>query len=251
MPTIDELVRTLTTYQGSLDERKHRANPDKAFWYPYGALSNVVHLNNLLQGDHRDLSSLIKDRPVLDIGAADGDMAFYLESYGCTGEIVDHAPTNFNGLRGARLLKEVLGSSVEIHDVDLDSQFTLPGVSYGLILFLGILYHLKNPYYVLEELAKRTEWCLVSTRVAGYTPDSRVDISSYPVAYLLDPTECNNDPTNFWIFSHTGLRRLFERTGWEISEYMAAGDTVHSDPAHADRDERAFALLRSRVAEGR
>jgi hypothetical protein len=63
---------------------------------------------------------------------------------------------NFNMLRGARLLKETLGSKVEIHEVDLDSQFRLPRSDYGLVFFLGILYHLKNPFYALESLSGRS-----------------------------------------------------------------------------------------------
>jgi 2-polyprenyl-3-methyl-5-hydroxy-6-metoxy-1,4-benzoquinol methylase len=35
----------------------------------------------------------------------------------------------------------------------LDSQFTLSGEKYDAIFLLGVLYHLKNPFFVLEKLA--------------------------------------------------------------------------------------------------
>ncbi len=143
-----------------------------------------------------------------------------------------------------------------IHDIDLDSYFALPQERYDLVFFLGILYHLKNSFYVMEHLAKSGRHLLVSTRVARFAPSGGgvgpfrsggQKLRDIPVAYLLGPTEANNDATNFWIFSEAGLVRLFERTGWEVLAWHTVGDTRHSDPARQDRDERAFALLRSRA----
>ena len=118
---------------------------------------------------------------------------------------------------------------------------------YRAVFLLGILYHLKNPFYVLEALARHTELCFVSTRIAQLTPDHNTRLKHVPVAYLLDPLETNNDATNYWIFSEVGLRRLFDRTGWEVLEFTTVGTTTGSDPVAPDRDERAFALLRSRA----
>ncbi|MGV2388918.1 MAG UNVERIFIED_CONTAM: hypothetical protein LVR29_13465 [Microcystis novacekii LVE1205-3] len=91
-----------------------------------------------------------------------GYWRFYWKSFGCKVQVVDYAPTNFNLMQGVKLLKTALSSSVEIHDVNLDSQFLLPEKSYSLVIFLGILYHLKNPYYALETLAKSANYCLIS-----------------------------------------------------------------------------------------
>ena len=159
---------------------------------------------------------------------------------------MENAATNFNGVRGAHRLKEALRSSVEIHEADLDSQFSLPRQGYGLVFFLGILYHLQNPYYALKALARATRYCLISTRIAQVTTDRGVRFADVPVAYLVAPTETNNDSTNYWIFSDAGLRRILDRTGWEIVDYMTVGAAVDSDPASSDRDERAFCLVRSR-----
>jgi hypothetical protein len=229
------------------------------FWYPYGTLSNFSHFNALLTGEHRFLLNLIGDKPTVDIGCADGELAFFLESLGCKAQVVDYGPTNNNNLRGVRLLKETLLSSVEIREVDLDSQFSLPEKDYNLAFFLGILYHLKNPFYVLEALSKSARFCLISTRIARFnrpakelekttaelSQSNRVDFRNMPVAYLLDDREANNDPTNYWIFSDAGLRRILTRTGWEILDYITLGNTTDSDPASAQGDERAFCLVKS------
>jgi len=213
-------------------------------WYPYDTMGNFSHLRPIFE--EHPVESLMAGNRIADIGAADGDAAFFLERLGYDVEVIDHAPTNFNQMRGIRKLAEHLGSSVVVHDIDLDSYFQFPQDNYDLVFFLGILYHLKNPFYVLERLAQVTRHLVVSTRIARRAPNKR-KIQDLPVAYLLGPTEANGDSTNFWVFSETGLRRLFDRTGWDLLSLRTVGDTKHSDPARSDRDERAFALLRSRA----
>src|SRR5207248_2656499 len=107
-------------------------------------------------------------------------------------------------------------------------QFRLPDVDFGLIFFLGILYHLKNPYFALEQLAKRTTHCLISTRVVQYLPDRRTRVSGGALAYLVDERECNDDPTNFWMFTEKGLRRILARTGWDVLDLITVGNTRRS-----------------------
>lgn len=172
-------------------------------------------------------------------------MAFFLESIGYKLDIIDYGPTNFNGLRGARLLKERLNSSVGIYEIDLDSQFKMPGEQYDFVFFLGILYHLKNPFYILGSLSRVSKHIVLSTRVARFTPNG-TSIQKSPLAYLLSSDESNNDATNYWIFSEAGLRRLFDRTGWDVLNMITVGDKKASNPRDQDHDERAFSLLRSR-----
>lgn len=226
--------------------RKDEIAPTDFGWYPYDTMANILHLDALLSGPQRTVFDTIAGGRIADVGAADGDFGLFLEGeLGCSVDIVDHAPTNFNGLRGARRLVEELGSAAEVHEIDLDSQFDLPAERYRAVFFLGLLYHLKNPFYVLEALAKRADLCFLSTRVARLTPDG-TPVRDQPVAYLLDPAEANNDATNFWILSETGLRRLFDRTGWDVVDFVTVGCQEGSNPRDQDKDERAFALLRSK-----
>ena len=219
---------------------------DGIAWYPYDILGNIVHLSQMLSGAHRNLDGLAQGLPVADIGAADGDLAFVLEdTAGWEIDIVDTAATNMNGLQGARALRDHLGSKVQVFDIDLDRQFTLPREQYGLVFLFGILYHLQNPYYVLQELAQRSSYCLLSTRVARFAGSAQTSVGDLPVAYLLAPDETNNDATNYWIFSPMGLERLANRAGWEVLERMNVGNTSASDPSTPANDERMFLLLRS------
>lgn len=234
-----------------LGDLKTELAPADFGWYPYKIAANLEWVEKLVADDSRPIEEII-GRRVADIGAADGDLAFYLESLGKKVDLIDFPPTNYNQLQGARTLREELDSSVEIHEVDLDSQFALPRERYDTIFFFGILYHLKNPFYALETLAKSCRHLFLSTRVARFTPplpgnsDSQgTPIRDLPVAYLVDTVECNHDPTNFWVFSESGLRRLLRRAGWSVWSQAFAGDLEASDPARLDHDERAFMWLRS------
>ncbi len=217
-------------------------------WYAYDILSNLWHLQHLFEKIPQNASDLLaQGGHAADIGAADGDLSYFLEDIGMSVDLIDWPATNWNGLVGARTLGQRLGStSVDIHEVDLDSQFRLPGDHYHLVFLLGILYHLKNPFYVLETLARRARFCFLSTRIARQTADRNLVLENAPVAYLLDPEECNDDPTNYWIFSATGLIRIAERAGWKVLASYRAGDTEQSDPSSSDHDERMFLALESR-----
>jgi hypothetical protein len=148
-------------------------------------------------------------------------------------------------MRGLWTLKERLGSSIEIRELDIDAQFSIPRQSYGLTLFLGALYHLRNPFHAMDVLARASEYCALSTRIARQLPDGTRIREGIPLAYLLDPYELNDDDSNYWIFFEAALKRLLRRTNWEICNYFTIGDTSDSDPVSLAHDERAFCLLRS------
>jgi tRNA (mo5U34)-methyltransferase len=217
-------------------------------WYGYDIMGNLVHLERLLAADRRRLLGSVKNRRIADIGCADGDLGFFMESLGCSVDFVDFPGTNWNGMRGVRRLKELLDSTAQVHEVNLDEYFALPSSHYELVFFLGILYHLKNPFYVLEKLARSAKHLLVSTRVFRQVPDG-LSVDGRSLSYLVSADESENgDATNYWIFTRFALLRLFDRTGWEVLDFITVGDQDRSDPHSAAHDERAFALLKTRIA---
>jgi tRNA (mo5U34)-methyltransferase len=245
--TKSPLCRLAIATEGNFWEIKLAHRPE-SFWYPYRTLRNVGVLEQLVASAGLDLFELCQGPygKIADIGGADGDVAFFFEKMGLSVDLIDNEPTNFNQFEGARLLREALHSNVTIRKVDLDSQFTLSAERYDAIFLLGVLYHLKNPFFVLEKLAGVARYCFLSTRIASQT-DNGQQILQGPIAYLLGPNECNNDSTNFWIFSEEGLKRLINRTGWSLLSYLSIGVTANSTPADPERDERAFCLLRSEI----
>lgn len=228
---IADLIAPARQFRAKLKDLKAQIAPPDFPWYPYDSLSALAHLDRLLKGDNRRLLDLAGGGAVVDIGCADGDLAFFLESLGVRMHVIENASINHNEMRGLRALKDALHSGVEIHTLDLDGQFVLPDDRYRLALMLGVLYHLKNPIYVLEALSRQTDYCALSTRVLVE--------DSGPVAYLLGENELNGDNSNYWLFTESGLRRLLGRTNWVVEDYTTVRD---------GEDLRAFCLARSRYA---
>jgi tRNA (mo5U34)-methyltransferase len=241
---ISEIADRAKEFSARLQEIKSRIGEREFRWYPYGSLNNVHLLSKLLKGRFSTLISELSGGVLLEVGSADGDMAFFLESLGFRVIVIDNPETDYNRMRGISALKAALNSKIEIIAADVDSRFSLPGGRYDLAFLLGVLYHLKNPFYVLELLSQHVRFCFLSTRVARFTPE-QIEIQNAPVAYLLGEDELNHDCTNFWIFSERGLKRLLNRAGWEVCDYITVGDTQRSTPDTLEHDERAFCLMRS------
>lgn len=241
---ISQLVELGFAFKQKLDATKAALAADFE-WYPYDSLSNLVHLDKLLSGERRELLDLIgSGGRILDLCCADGELAFFFESLGCPVDAVDHPIGNYNSMEGVAALGRALGSRAVISQVDLNQPFMLPKNRYAAVFFFGALYHVKNPFHVMETLARHTRYCFLSTRIANTLPGgARVDAE--PVAYLAGHDEVNDDDSNYWIFSRTGLERLLARTHWRVLEVSTAGATEYSDPVHPDRDERAFVLAES------
>jgi tRNA (mo5U34)-methyltransferase len=245
---IRDLAAAAVLFRDRLDRIKSSSRSPEFDWYPYSTFGVLPVLTPILREDRRDLLALAGAGPVLDIGCGDGDLSFLFESFGCRVTAIDNPSTNYNRTLGFTALRAALGSSVEFETGDIDAGLGLGQRTFGLAFCLGVLYHLKNPFGFLEKLARHARYCVLSTRVAQVTVRGTA-IAEDPVAYLVNPSEANNDPTNYWIFSEAGLRRILDRTGWDLCDYTTTGFTGGSNPAQSDRDQRAFCMIRSKLAD--
>ncbi len=179
--SMDRVRHEIPGFRGRLEALKQQLGSEALGWYPYDSLGAFGLLDGLLTGEHRSLSKLAGDEPVLDLGCGDGDVSFLCESFGHKAHALDYPPANYNGMRGVHALKSALGSSVEVFEQDFDQDFDLPDQTYGLALCLGVLYHLKSPYTFLERLAKSARYCILSTRIAQLPPDHSANLERLPV----------------------------------------------------------------------
>lgn len=244
---ISALAKLAERFDQRLESIKQSSHVDFG-WYPYHTLAVFPVLDRMLAGERRDLSALAGPGRVLDIGCGDGDLTFFLESLGREVTAIENPATNFNRTRGFAAVGEMLQVAAELVLQDVDALFSLAGRTYGLAFCLGVLYHLKNPFGFLETLARHVRHCVLSTRITQNTVSGK-NIENDPVAYLVGPSETNNDATNYWIFSLAGFKRILERTGWDLCDYELTGTKRGSDPARPDRDQRVFCMIRSRIAD--
>jgi tRNA (mo5U34)-methyltransferase len=253
-----EMRSRAAQFGARLDEVKAELEGPSWGWYPWKIVPEFIDtFNALLTGENRRLFEDPAGTRVADIGAADGDLAFFFASIGFTVDIIDGGEPSIREqrLQPARMLKRALDSPAEIHGVDLDHDFELPH-TYDVVFLLGVLYHLRNPFLALETLAGSTRHCIISTKVARYARrpgrfgrGRRLEIAEVPVAYLLDTHEASEaDTTNYWVFSEAGLRRLVERAGWTLLDYHRWGNLAKAEPGSTD-EARVWCLLRSEVFE--
>jgi len=133
---------------------------------------------------------------VLDIGAWDGFFSFECERRGAARVVAaDHFSWHGPGWgtkAGFMLAREALRSRVE--DIDIDVMDLTPERvgTFDVVLFLGVLYHLRHPFLALEGVASVTRDRLILETVIDLVGFRRPAMAFYP------GRELNNDPTNWW-----------------------------------------------------
>jgi hypothetical protein len=236
----DAVSQKLRQEATAFDERLSgiKSDTEGTNWYPYRSMSNIPHLCHILPvGLMERLVAGTLDWRVLDVGAADGDLGYFFESRGSRIDFLENPATNYNDCKGIATLRTKLGSSAGLVEQDIDRNITLDG-QYDFALALGLLYHLRNPMAFLMALAEHAERMVLSTRVANHLPDG-TDVEHSSVAYLLRCRESNNDPTNYWTFSPTGLETALKRCGWSMKAKLLTG-AAQSNPVDNDADQRMF-----------
>lgn len=241
----DQLKLKALEFEAKINNIK-ATRPD-IYWYPYATMTNFIHMENMFRQGNGNLFERLENKLILDLGCGDGHLGYYLEENGFDVDLIDNHDINANHMEGVKYLKNKLNSKAALYDMDIDMQFNIPRDSYDLIIFFGVLYHLRNPFYLLEKLSYHANFLLLSTRITKYTPDCKLDLSHYSLAYLLQAGESENgDSTNYFIFTEKGLETMIKRAGWGVMNYMTVGNMENADPHSIEHDGRAFYLLHTR-----
>lgn len=117
---------------------------------------------------------------VLDIGAWDGWFSFEMERRGATVLALDSA-------RNTRLLeaKALLGSRIDYHIGDICRLTAKDLGAFDIVLFLGVLYHLKHPLLALENVCGLCrDMACIESFVTDSTPDAIPSMEFYETTEL-------------------------------------------------------------------
>jgi tRNA (mo5U34)-methyltransferase len=183
------------------------------------------------------LPASLTGRSVLDIGAWDGFFSFEAERRGAA-RVVASDHYSWHGLgwdtgagkAGFELARRALQSRVEDVDVDVMDLSPERVGAFDLVLFLGVLYHLKDPLAALERVASVTKHQLILETVVDMVGFGRPAAAFYP------GTELNNDPTNWWgpnaaavigMLRVVGFTRVTVITPQRSAIYRAARAAAH------------------------
>jgi tRNA (mo5U34)-methyltransferase len=93
------------------------------------------------------------NKTVLDIGCWDGYWSFDAERRGARSVLaIDDFSQNWSDRRGILLARDLLGSKVEVNPRLSVHELTSLGRKFDVILFLGVYYHLMDPYHALSQI---------------------------------------------------------------------------------------------------
>ena len=158
------------------------------------------------------LPESLRGLTVLDIGAWDGFFSFECERRGAARVVAaDHFSWHGSGWgtkAGFLLAREALGSRVE--DIDIDVMDLTPERvgTFDVVLFLGVLYHLRHPFLALERVSSLTRDRLILETVVDLVGFRRPAMAFYP------GRELNNDPTNWWGPNIPAVHGMLESLGF-------------------------------------
>ncbi len=231
----------------------------------------------------RELAALrlpddLSGKSVLDIGAWDGGFSFACERRGAERVVAfDHyiwsidldekagyshrcavegieprpfeevpevwRPDTLPGKRGFDTAHRALGSKVEavvgeLETYDLDALGT-----FDIVLYLGVLYHVLDPFAALKRLARVTRGLAVieteMVRVVG--PPGLAD---HPLFEFLPGSALNDDPTNYWVPNVAALTGMCRAAGFSSAETFVEevpaptpGSTAGPGPAEGTEEE--------------
>jgi tRNA (mo5U34)-methyltransferase len=157
------------------------------------------------------LPERLDGRSVLDVGAWDGFFSFEAERRGAARVVATDSFSWSGGGWGSKagfeLARQALGSHVEGVDVDVMDLSPALG-TFDLVLFLGVLYHLRDPIGAIERVAAVTASQLV------LETEVRFDWVPWPAARVFLGRELNDDPTNVFAFNARALSRLLSDVGF-------------------------------------
>ncbi len=165
-------------------------------------------------------------KTVLDIGCNAGFYAFEMKQRGA--ERVVAIDTDPRYLAQARLAAEVLGHDIELRELDVYSVARL-GERFDLVIFMGVLYHLRHPLLALDLLYDHVarDLLLFQSMLRGpmevppVTPDypfderDIFDRPGHPAMYFVEHKYAG-DWTNWWIPNRGGVEAMLRSSGFVI-----------------------------------
>ena len=193
------------------------------------------------------LPASLAGRTVLDVGAWDGAYSFEAERRGAARVLATDGFSWGGGgwgtKEGFELARSALGSTVDDLTIDVfDLAPDTVGGTFDLVLFLGVLYHVKDPIGAIERVAS------VTADGGQLILETEVDLMLLrrPAAALYPTTELKDDPTNWWGLNPAAVCSLLKAVGFARVE-VAWAPSLARRVGGLVRHRRRDALQRNRA----
>ncbi len=174
----------------------------------------------------------LRGQTVLDVGCNAGFYSIQMKLRGA--DRVVGVDTDDAYLAQARFAAEVSGVDIEFRRLSV-YQLDRLEQKFDLVLFLGVLYHLRHPLLALDLLHEHVvkDVLVIQSMLRGseYVADVKDDYefweqeiffdSKFPQMYFVEQ-RFSGDPTNWWIPNRACLEAMLRSAGFEIVAHPEA-----------------------------
>ncbi|MBP1804915.1 TIGR04290 family methyltransferase [Rubellimicrobium aerolatum] len=168
----------------------------------------------------------LSGKSVLDIGCNAGFYSLEMKRRGAARVLgIDH---DEHYLRQARLAAEVEGMDIEFRRLEVYDVGAL-GESFDVVIFMGVLYHLRHPLLALDlirehvagdllifqSLLRGTEEVLEVPEEMPFSEEAVFERVGYPALYFIEKSY-SEDWTNWWAPNRAGVEAMLRAAGFAI-----------------------------------
>ena len=217
---IERRVRELGDWFHNLDLKGVRTAPEHFLGdYPRTKWERFAHA----------IPADLRGRTVLDIGCNGGFYAIEMKRRGADRVVAIDSDARY--LAQARFAAEVMDADIEFRQL---SVYQLPMLEerFDLVLFMGVLYHLRYPLLALDLLhAHGTRDILVfQSMLRGaaaakpfaadyeFQETAHFDDPAYPRLYFIEQRYAG-DPTNWWVPNRSCAEAMLRSAGFAIADH--------------------------------
>jgi tRNA (mo5U34)-methyltransferase len=178
-----------------------------------GYVTPGVHALEELQENYRHLRlpENLSGKRLLDIGCWDGFYSFEAERHGAEVVAADcWTPENFFRAR------EGLNSKIEFNEMSVYEVTSEKLGQFNIVLFLGVLYHLRHPLLALEQICEvTTEYALIESHVIDDFFEAE-----HPIMEFYELDELGGQHDNWWGPNVECLMRMLRAAGFARCELL-------------------------------
>jgi tRNA (mo5U34)-methyltransferase len=231
------MTGSASTLKWTPDEIQRRID-ELGDWFQNMSLGGVQTAPHHFLGDYpackwKGFAHAIPDdltgKTVLDIGCNAGFYSLEMKRRGAERVVaIDSDPAY---LAQARFAAEVNGVDIEFRELDV-YQVAKLREKFDLVLFMGVLYHLRHPLLALDLIREHVAKDLLvfqsmqrgSAEVAAvdndyeFFNDGVFDTPGYPCLYFVEKKYAH-DPTNWWIPNRACAEAMLRAAGFAILDH--------------------------------
>lgn len=225
---IEDKVRRVTAHQEDSSSRTDSTVPTadqvRAIrWYHRMHLPGGITTDGVSDTDRGlprlHLPASFAGRSVLDVGSWDGFYSFEAARRGASRVLATDSfawsGSSWGSKDGFELARRSLGLEDKVEDQFIDVMDLSPesiGGSFDVVLFLGILYHLKDPIGGLERAASVCRGLMI------IETETSLNFLPYPASRVFPGSDLGEDDTNWFSFNIDALVGLLTALGFSRVE---------------------------------